>query len=77
MMLCVLTVWFYMPPMWLAAVMVLPLIADGSLQLLTRYESTNFRRAVTGVLFGYGFAAMLIGSALAVFRFGYRLGQRL
>lgn len=77
MLLCVLACWCYLPPMWLAAVMALPLVVDGFLQLLTRYESTNFRRAVTGILFGYGFAAMLIGSALAVFRFGYRLGQQL
>ena len=31
-----------------------PLIADGFLQLLTSYESTNFKRVLTGVPFGFG-----------------------
>ncbi|MBL6733974.1 MAG: DUF2085 domain-containing protein [Candidatus Poseidonia sp.] len=32
----------------------LPLIADGFLQLLTSYESTNLKRVLTGVPFGFG-----------------------
>lgn len=30
----------------------LPLILDGFIQLLTKYESNNFKRVVTGFLFG-------------------------
>ncbi len=29
-----------------------PMVADGLLQLLTPYESGNYRRLVTGILFG-------------------------
>ena len=32
--------------------MMLPLIADGTLQRLTSYESNNIRRLITGILFG-------------------------
>jgi hypothetical protein len=41
-------------------VLLLPLVADGMLQLCTRYESGNFRRLVTGILFGYALANLLL-----------------
>ena len=34
--------------------LMLPMILDGGIQLFTSYESNNFRRFVTGFLFGYG-----------------------
>ena len=38
----------------------LPLIIDGSLQLLyVKYESTNLRRFITGALFGMGIGFLL------------------
>ena len=47
--------------LWLACGMLLcvPLIADGFLQLLTSYESTNFKRVLTGVPFGFGLGILL------------------
>ena len=33
----------------------LPLIIDGFIQLITKYESNNFKRVVTGFLFGIAF----------------------
>ena len=46
---------------WLACgiVLCLPLIADGFLQLLTTYESTNFKRILTGLPFGFGLGVLL------------------
>ena len=46
---------------WLACGIVLcfPLIADGFLQLLTSYESTNFKRILTGLPFGFGLGVLL------------------
>ena len=32
----------------------IPLMADGTVQQLTSYESTNFRRVCTGILYGFG-----------------------
>ncbi len=40
--------------------MTLPMVADGFLQLLTHYESTNYRRLVTGFLFGIAFDFLII-----------------
>ena len=51
----------------------LPLILDGSVQLLTRYESTNSRRAFTGLLFGYGLCVLFVLLNISGFRFGRSL----
>ncbi|MBE6919907.1 MAG: DUF2085 domain-containing protein [Ruminococcaceae bacterium] len=64
---------FFFPPVWAAVLMLLPLAADGFIQLKTRYESTNFRRFITGVLFGYAFLSLLLLSFIATFRFGKSL----
>lgn len=40
------------PDFQIAALMMLPLIVDGTLQRLTSYESNNIRRLITGILFG-------------------------
>ncbi len=66
---------FYLPPWWAAAAWMVPMVADGFIQLLSRYESTNPRRLVTGLLFGYGFAVLFLLSSLAAFQHGYRFGQ--
>ena len=46
---------------WLACGMLLclPLIADGFLQLLTSYESTNLKRVLTGIPFGLGLGVLM------------------
>lgn len=54
--------------------LLVPLIADGMLQLCTSYESGNLRRLVTGSLFGYGLANLLLLSSAAVFRWGMETG---
>lgn len=77
MLLLILSCWFYLPSAWIAGLLMVPLIVDGFCQMLTPYESTNLRRLLTGILFGYGFAALLAISWLAVFRYGFRLGKRL
>ena len=47
--------------LWLACGMLLclPLIADGFLQLLTPYESTNIKRVLTGIPFGLGLGILM------------------
>ena len=44
-------IWGY-PKFGIAVLMMIPLIADGTLQRLTSYESHNGRRLITGILFG-------------------------
>lgn len=66
---------FWRPSVAMSAVLLLPLVADGFLQLKTVYESTNLRRVITGFLFGYGLMALFMISTIAAFQFGYNLVQ--
>ena len=68
---------FRLPPVWAAVLMMLPMVADGVIQLKTAYESTNPRRLVTGFLFGCGLMALIAISTAEALQFGYRLGQSL
>ncbi len=56
-----------------AFLIMIPMIADGLLQYLTSYESTNIKRFVTGFLFGYGLVAFFLILATEAFSWGYYL----
>lgn len=63
--------WFLLrPPVWLCAVLLMPMVTDGFLQLLTPYESKNGIRCFTGLLFGFG----LVMLAFYILSHGFRLG---
>ena len=70
------TAWIVHPPLWVLFVMLVPMVADGVIQLLTRYESTNGRRLVTGLLFGYALAILFALSIIATYQFGFQLGRQ-
>ena len=63
-------------PIWLraAATVLVPLVADGLVQMCTAYESRNYRRLWTGILFGYGLTALFFLSTAWVFHQGRLLG---
>ncbi|MCD7808302.1 MAG: DUF2085 domain-containing protein [Erysipelotrichaceae bacterium] len=44
---------------WLIIVLLIPMIFDGSSQTFFGILSTNFRRAITGGLFGIGLAGLI------------------
>lgn len=58
-----------------AFLLLVPMILDGFIQLLTKYESTNIRRFVTGLLFGYGFFMLFALSTIASFDLGVNIAQ--
>lgn len=68
---------FFFFRMSLAAYLLLmvPMVADGFCQLLTRYESTNGRRLVSGILFGYGLYGVFLRSTILTFQWGYRFAS--
>lgn len=68
---CAVTAFFWLPSAAAAALMLVPMVVDGFLQLLTPYESTNFRRVVTGFLFGYGLCALFLLSGIFAYQLGY------
>ena len=57
--------------------LLLPLVLDGGIQRLTRYESGNIRRLLTGILFGYALVGLLVLSTIGAARWGYQLGKQL
>lgn len=75
--LCLLSAPFFLPPVPLALGLLVPMVLDGGLQALTPYESGNLRRLVTGLLFGYGLAALFLESTAWAFRQGMELGRSL
>lgn len=69
--------WAAHPPAAVSALLLVPLIADGLLQLCTSYESGNIRRLLTRVLFGYGLTVLLFGSLGWAYRWGLDFGWTL
>lgn len=57
-------------PIPVLLLLLLPLVIDGFTQMLTAYESTNIRRLLTGIAFGYSLWALFARSTVAAFRFG-------
>ena len=71
------TYWFARPSAAAAGILLVPMLADGFAQLCTPYESGNYRRLVTGALFGYGLMVLLFISLGCAYRWGFSLGLRL
>jgi uncharacterized membrane protein len=67
---------FFRPGVWMTVILMIPMVADGFIQLRSRYESTNFRRVVTGTLFGYGFWTLFLLSSIYVFQLGYNMVRK-
>ncbi len=44
----------------------IPMVADGLTQAYTKYRSNNFRRLMTGLLFGYGLISLVLNIILQV-----------
>ena len=67
---------FFRPPMWICILFLIPMVVDGFAQQLTAYESTNTKRVITGLLFGFGLWMLFAISIVAVFRLGMLLGNQ-
>ena len=65
----------YHPPILYALIFLIPMILDGGIQLLTKYESTNIRRFLTGLFFGYGLFNLFLASIIATYWFGYHMAK--
>lgn len=62
---------FYSFNILINIIFILPMLIDGFFQLLTKYESNNIKRLITGTLFGYGFFNLILKSIF----FTMSLGQ--
>ena len=71
------TIWFIRPTFPVLAILTVPMVLDGLIQALTKYESTNWRRLVTGILFGFGAGMLVLTLGIIAFKFGIALGNEL
>ena len=55
----VLICFHFILPMLVCLALMVPLVVDGSIQLLLFINSNNIRRLITGILFGIGFAVFV------------------
>ena len=62
----------YIPSFYLCVILMLPLIIDGTVQYLTKYNSNNFLRFITGLLWGYA----LINMMVIILSHAYHQGQK-
>ena len=75
--LALIAIWFVKPPLWLMGVFMVPMVVDGFVQALTKYKSTNWRRLITGMLFGFGIAMVFLLLGIVAYHFGVGIGIRL
>ena len=75
MLLAAATAWLWSPPLWVQLLLTVPLVVDGFVQLWTRYESTNPRRFVTGLLFGYALVLLFVSCTRGLIHLGVLLGR--
>jgi uncharacterized membrane protein len=71
------SMWWFRPPVWALFILMLPLVIDGLVQQKTRYESTNVRRLITGLLYGYALAGLIWAVLLSAYHTGIKIGLRL
>ena len=56
-----------------SAIILLPMIVDGFVQMKTSYESNNRRRFITGFFFGYGLFMIFVVTSIMAFEYGRSL----
>lgn len=72
-----LLVWLFgVPSIIHCILLMIPMIIDGFLQLLTKYESNNCMRVITGTLFGFGLMSLFLVSTIAIANLGYAYGKK-
>lgn len=70
------TYWIIHTSVLFSLILMIPMVADGFLQLLTKYESNNIKRFITGILFGYALATLFIMSSVFAYDFGISIGLK-
>ena len=68
---------FRRPAVWMALALMVPMVADGFIQMKTAYESTNPRRFLTGLLGGCGAVTLFVISLIATYQLGYRFARQI
>ena len=72
----IISLFFYIPPLYVLLLMLIPLSLDGGIQFLTKYRSNNPLRFITGILWGYAFIVLFFLFLRHGFYFGRRLAAK-
>lgn len=64
------TCYFFRVNTFISLIMLIPLIVDGVVQMKTNYESKNYRRFITGILFGYALINLIAISSIYTYDLG-------
>ena len=68
---------FFRLPIIGAILIMLPMIADGLIQMFTTYESNNRRRFITGFLFGFGLIMLFAIHTVFLYEIGLNIGRNM
>ncbi len=74
--IAIISCFFYRVPLYVAIILWVPLIIDGTVQMYTKYESTNTKRMITGLLFGYGITMFFVITWIMAFEYGRELAAQ-
>lgn len=77
MLICIPLFLVWRPDIRISFALMIPMLIDGFTQKLTSYESTNFRRFVTGFLFGIGLVGIIADTTIFCFSSGVEYGKAL
>ena len=77
MLICIALFLVWRPDIRISFALMIPMLIDGFTQKLTSYESTNFRRFVTGFLFGIGLVGIIADTTIFCFSSGVEYGKAL
>lgn len=53
-------------PFCVCAIILIPMVIDGTLQYKTSYTSNNGKRFATGLLFGFGFSHLIVRGVILI-----------
>lgn len=56
-------------PLLICVVLMFPLIIDGIIQYFTKYESTNYKRFITGMFFGFSYTRIVIAICVIIIEY--------
>ena len=76
MLLGIILYFFYRLNIKLAIFFMIPMVIDGGIQMLTKYESNNVKRFITGILFGYGLSTIWLITTIYAIKLGYECGLK-
>ena len=77
MLICIPLFLFWRPDIRISFALMIPMLIDGFTQKLTTYERTNFRRFITGFLFGIGLVGIIADMTISCFYSGVEYGKAL